>query len=332
MTTIDLKDVAKLSKDLYYDKNKQFGEVSGDQVFRNMIFDVLGAQPGEAIDFYKWKENQNKVFEIVSIAVDSIVPTVLTNELDNLAEVRNLAIGDEAKFDFEDDSLFRVGLVASGDRDLRRQELHGGSFTVSTDWYGVKVYAEFEKFLAGHVNWRGYIDRIAKSFANHLQSKIAEAFVTSYDALRASRKQTGAFDKDELINIARHVRVASGGKQVAVYGSESALAKISDHALLSEKAKDQMNEIGRVGKIAGLDLIALPDAYKAGTEEFALDSDSLLILPVNEKLVSVVLEGQTLAQEVSSEKRNDMQIEFETLKKLGVQVAQAAVYGMYRMA
>lgn len=332
MTTINLKDVAKLSKDLYYDKNKHFGEVPGDQVIRNMVFDILGVESGSTIDYYKWQENKNKVFEVISVAVDAIVPTVLTNELDNLADVRNLAIGDEAKFDFEDDSLFRVGLVASGDRDLRRQELHGGSFTVATDWYGVKVYAEFEKFLAGHVNWRGYIDRIAKSFANHLQVKIAEAFVNSYDALRATRKQTGEFNRDELIAIARHVQVSSGGKKVAVYGSTSALAKISEHAQLSEKVKDEMNQLGYTGKLVGYDLIALPDAYKAGTEEFALDSDSLLILPQNEKIVSVVLEGQTIAHEVNSTSRNDMQIEFETMKKLGVQVAQSSVYGMYRMA
>lgn len=329
---IAMKDVAKLSKDLYYNESKQYGEVSGDKVFRNLINDALGQEQGtKKIDYYAWQEHKNKVFQIISVAVDEVLPTILTDQLDSLAEVRNVGLGDEVVFSFEDDSLFRVGLVASGTRDLRRQELHGGSYTVETDWYGAKLFTELERFLAGHVNWRAWIDRIAKSFANQLQVMIADAFMGSYDDLRAARKHAGAFSTEELGEIARHVQVASGNKPVAVYGTRTALAQISEHAYESEGMKDAMNNVGYVGSVAGLDLVALPDAYKAGTEEFALDSNTLLVLPQNEKLVSIVLEGQPLMKEADGGNRNDMQIEFEYLKKLGVQVAQSSVYGMYRL-
>lgn len=329
---VDLKDVAKLSKSLYYDKSKMFDGVSGDKIIRNLVFDALDMdQDSTAIDWYKWEANKIKVFEIISVAVDAVVPTVLTNQLDNLAEVRNIATGDEIKFTFEDDSLFRVGLVSAGNNEARRQELYGGSYTVDTDWYSVKVYAEFEKFIAGHINWQEYINRVAKSFANHLQTRIADAFQKSYSTLRATRKHTGTFDKDELLNISRHIKTATGNKPVAVYGTTTALSKVSDHAMSSEKTKDAINEVGYVGKLFGLPLIALPDAYQAGTEEFALSDNTLLILPQNEKLVSVALEGQTIATDKDSTLRNDLQIEFETRKKYGVQVAQAAVYGMYEL-
>lgn len=328
-----MKDVAKLSHDLYYDKNLEFENgTSGEKVLRNLIFKAVGNEEGNnKIDFYKWQENKNKVFQIVSVAVDSVLPTVLTTELDSLAEVRNAGHGDQLVFNFEDDSLFRVGLVSAGNRDLRRQELIGGSYTVDTDWYGVKVFAELEKFLAGHINWRSYIDRVAKSFSNFVQGKIHEAFSLSYDALRATRRQQGAYDEDQLIELADHVSTSAGNKPVAVYGTRQALRKVSQGAYESDGMKDAMNSVGYLGTVAGLDLIALPNAYKPGTEEFALDKDTLLVLPQNEKIVSIVLEGQTLAQEITQDKRNDMQMEFETLKKLGVQVAQSAVYGMYKI-
>lgn len=332
---VETKDLAKLSRDLYNGKEVVFDNGnSGEKVLRNVIFEALGTKDGEKINYYKFQENKHKFFQIISVAVDAALPTVLTNELDGLAEVRNINHGDEVKFDFEDNGLFRVGLVASGTRDLRRQELVGGSFTIDTDWYGVKVYAELEKFLAGHVNWRAYIDRVARSFSQFIQSKIHEAFVDSYDALRATRKQEGAYDEDQLLELVDHIAAAAGGRQTAIYGTRSALRKISkdDKVLHSDGMKDQINKVGYLGTLAGVPLIALPNAYKAGTEEFALDKDTLLILPQNEKLVSVAFEGQTLAREGSQEERNDMQIEFETLRKLGVQVAQSAVYGMYKFS
>lgn len=325
-------ELKKLSIDLYNNKNLMFNDISGDQAMRNMIADAMGQETTGAIDYYAWEENKNKVFQILSVAIDAVLPTILTNELDSLADVRSVAIGDKPKFDIEDSSLLRVGLVASGTQDLQRQQLMGHSFSVTTDWYGAKVYAEFERFLAGEINWKTYIDRVAMSFNNKMQHQIYDAFTQSYDALRATRKVAGAYDEEKLTDLAEVISVSAGGKPVAVYGTRSALRAVSKGADLSSNMKDEMNRVGYLGTVGGLDLIAIPQAFKAGTEEFALDNKSLLVLPQGEKIVSVVLEGQAIVTDKDPMTNNSLQKEFLTLKKYGLQVAQTSVYGMYNLA
>lgn len=327
-----MNELQRLAIDLYNNHNLTYQNVSGDQAMRNMIADKLGIKPGDSIDHYTWEKGKLEVFQILSVAIDAVLPTILTNQFDTLADVRNVAAGDKPRFEIEDNSLLRVGMVASGTQDLHRQELHGSHFSVDTDWYGAKVYVEFERFLAGNVNWAGLIDRIALSFTNQMGTQIYDGFMRSYDGLRATRKYEGTYDEEKLIEVGQHISVAAGGKPVAVYGTLAALRKVSKGAELSDAMKDKLAKFGYLGNVAGLDLIALPQAYKSGKEEFALDDNTLLILPQGEKVVAVVFEGQSIINEPDNMARNDMQKEFVTLKKYGVQVAKLAVYGLYKLA
>lgn len=322
----------QLAVDLYNDQHLVYNNTSGQDAMRKIVADALEMEVGTPINHYSWEANKLKVFQILSVAIDAVLPTILTNQFDTLADVRNVAVGDQPRFEIEDNSLLRVGMIAAGTQDLQRQELHGGSFTVDTDWYGAKIYVEFERFLAGNVNWQTLVNRVALSFTNKMQTQIYEAFAKSYDAVRTVRKATGTYDEDKLIGIAQHIQTASGGKPVAVYGTLSALRKVSKGADASSTMKDKIAKVGYLDTVGGLDLIALPQAYKAGTEEFAIDDNTLLVLPQGEKIVSVVLEGDAIVNDTDPMVRNDMQREFVTMKKYGLQVAKLSIYGMYKIS
>lgn len=328
---VDSKGLTKLATDLYHGRNVNFDGVSGDQALRNMVGDVLGVEPGSKIDYYAWEANKLEVFQILSVAIDAVLPLRLENQFDAIADFRQVDLGDTQKFEIQDNSLLRIGRVSAGNQSLQRQQLFGKSFTVPTDWYGGKVYAEFERFMSGRVDWKGLVDRVAASFENKIQTEIYNGFAQSYDELRATRKATGTYEEDKLFEVAEHIGVASGGKPVAVYGTRKALRKITKDLPASESMKDQRNKIGFVDTLGGLDLIALPQAYKAGTEKFAIDDDTLLILPQGEKIVAVVLEGQAIVNDTDALARTDLQNEFVTLKKMGIQVGQVSVYGMYKI-
>ena len=68
-------ELAKLSQDLYFNKNMMFNNVSGDEAMRNLINEKLGQPAGtKRIDYFAWEENKNKVFQLLSIAVDAVLP------------------------------------------------------------------------------------------------------------------------------------------------------------------------------------------------------------------------------------------------------------------
>lgn len=103
-------ELAKLSQDLYFNKNMMFNNVSGDEAMRNLINEKLGQPAGtKRIDYFAWEDNKNKVFQLLSIAVDAVLPVAIKNQFDSLADVRTVQHGDKPIFDIQDPSLFRVG-------------------------------------------------------------------------------------------------------------------------------------------------------------------------------------------------------------------------------
>lgn len=324
---VEVKALTKLAKTLYNNTEFEYNGVSGDEAMRNIVKEAIGGE----FNYYNWQRHKYDVFEIMKTTIDAVVPQIITNQFDSLADVRSVATGDKPHFEVEDPRLLRVGLVSAGNTDTRRQTIGKKSFTVDTDWYDVKVYAEFEAFLAGNINWRSLCDRVAKSFTNAMGTQIYTSFQAGYDLLRTNVKATGAFELEQLINIAEHLRVQTG-RDVDVYGTANALRQVTKVANMSDGMKDEANRVGYLATVAGLNLNVLPQAYKASTEEFALNDKSLLVLPKGEKIVSIVLEGQAIVDEPDNMTRNDMQLGFQTQKKYGLQVAQLAHYGLYNIA
>ena len=63
-----------------------------------------------------------------------------------------------------------------------------------------------------------------------------------------------------------------------------------------------------------------------------MDDTKVLVLPEGEKIIGVVMEGDSRTIEPENTSRNDLQMGFETQEKLGVSVLQLKVYGMASLA
>ncbi|PWT35140.1 hypothetical protein DKZ29_06275 [Limosilactobacillus reuteri] len=320
----------KLARDVYFNPTFSAGEVSGQDALRNAIMDALGGEQTT----YSWEKHKYDVFEIISTAIDAVMPTLLTNQFDGIADIRTVNLGDKPLFECESPEMIRVGRIAAGTNDMRRQTIVGSRFTIDTEWYGAAVYAEYDQFMAGDINWNKLVDRVAQGFINHIQSKIAEALTASYTTLGTDMKISGVATLDQIVKLAQRVQVKSS-KPVAVYGTKAALSKIAEMAnvqLYSGSMKDELNTNGFLGIVRGLKLIEIPQAFKANSDRFALDDTKVLILPEGEKIVGVVVEGNSRTVEPENTTRNDFQMGFETMEKLGVGVLQLKVYGMATVA
>lgn len=327
---MEINGLAKLSRQLYNGEAVNFNEVSGEDAMRNAIADALKIKPGQEIDQYTWEENKQAVFRILSTALDAVIPVRLEKQFNNLADFRNVEFGDTNLFEVEDNSLLRVGLVAAGTQDLQRQQIFGNSFTVRTDWYGGKVYAEFERFMAGKVNWKSLVDRLSKSFEEFVQTAIYKGFMNNYNELGSKQTFTGTYDEDALFDLVQYIETVSGGKKVAVYGTRSLLRHITKGSMdvASDAMKDSANKLGYLGTIGGVDFNVIPQALnRAG--EYALDDNKLLILPQGEKLVAVVAEGKAVVNDTNHLASTGLQKEFVYMKKIGVQVNKMSQYGIY---
>lgn len=87
------------------------------------------------------RRNQVQIYEIL----EEVIPDLLISGWNDnpffreCVDVRNLALGDKNEFYVEDNSVLTVTKVSGNHHDLIRQRLGSGkSFTVSTEWYGIK--------------------------------------------------------------------------------------------------------------------------------------------------------------------------------------------------
>lgn len=324
-----LTNLQKIANDVLKGKPVQFEGVTGDEAIRNAVLEAMGG----TMSYQNYRANMPTVFAVIEELVEVTLGEVITNEFDNLAEVRNTEFGDKPSFKVEDNKLFRVARIGGGIGDIRRQRVTNGAFTVETGWYAVAIYTEFEQFMSGRVDFAEWIQRIATSFANHLGTQIYKAVVTAYPTLLAPYKAEGKLDEEAILTIVDHVESASGKKAV-IYGSRRAIRKLSKDGLgqLSDGSKDKLNKAGFLDTFNGVPLYVLPNAHKVGTNEFLVDDNFLLVLPQGSKLVKVLLEGQpVMIEKNGTGDRTDLQIEHQLQKKIGVGIQQASIYGAYKI-
>lgn len=323
-----ITDLQRLALDVYNKKNVVFSNVSGEDAIRNAITAACGGE----FNYKNFREAKYKVFRVIEEVVDVTLGAVITTEFDNLADVANVAIGEKPVFRVEDPSLFRVARIAGGTNDLRRQKILNSRFEVETDWFGAKIYAELEMFIAGRIDWTSLINRLTLSFANDLGAKIYEAIAKSYSPVNTTYCVTGTYNEDKLFEMIGHVEAKAGNRKATILGTKKALRKVSKDLVMSEDMKNTLNTVGYIGTVGGTDLVLLPQAHKVGTDEFFVDDNMLLVVPQGEKIVKVVVEGETQMIEVADAgARNDQQMEYLVQKKLGVGVMQSAIYGMYKI-
>lgn len=324
-----MTDLARLSLDVYNGKNVMFNEVSGEDALRNAINEACGGE----FNYRSFRSNKYDVFTIIEETLDDTLGVIITNQFDNLAEVKNVAVGEKPVFRVNDPSLFRIARIAGGNNDLRRQKILNRKFEVDTDYFGAKLYAEMEMFVAGMIPWTEMVNRLTLSFANDLGIRIYEAIANSYTALNAVYGVTGTYSEDKLFDMVQHVEAKSGGRKAVVMGTKKALRKVSKELMMSEGMKDKFNQVGFIGNVGGTDLVLLPQAHKVGTDEFFVDDNMLLVVPQSEKLVKIVVEGDTQMIEIADAgTRNDQQMEYQIQKKFGVGVMQSAIYGIYKLS
>lgn len=294
-----------------------------DQMIRGAFLEEIGV---EQIDFNTYRENKYKIFRILQETISPIINDRLEDTMGRFAEVRNVDFGDSTRFEIENPDLFEVAVVADGTHNLRRQRLENGYVDVPVSNYGVSIYDEFYRFLAGRVNWSAMVDKVAKSFEKHIANAVYAAIYGSYDSLDAEFKFSGTYDEDEILNVLQAVEATYGN--AVVVGTKAALAKIKPE-YVGGATKDQYNALGYLGVFRGYETVELAQFYKAGTNEFGLSNTDLLILPsTGDKFVKIVHEGSAIITDKQND--SDLTIEHTFTKKVGVALGITGRFGIIR--
>lgn len=208
------------------------------------------------------RRNQNLIFDLIEVVIDDALISGWQENpfFKEFVEVRNLAMHDKNEFYVPDDSVLSVMKVSGNHHDLLRQRLGAGkTFSVETSWYGIKVYAEFERLLTGLEDFSTLVGKITEAFDRYVNQALYETLIGIGTTLGSQWYKASVINdttKETLRTLVMDVSMATGS-EVVIMGTYAALSKVYDLTNVSWASGDMKNEkytTGRFGYWEGIRL------------------------------------------------------------------------------
>lgn len=288
------------------------------------------------------RRNQNLIFDLIEVVIDDALISGWQESpfFKEFVEVRNLAMHDKNEFYVPDDSVLSVMKVSGNHHDLLRQRLGAGkTFSVETSWYGIKVYAEFERLLTGLEDFSTLVGKITEAFDRYVNQALYETLIGIGTTLGSQWYKASAINdttKETLRTLVMDVSMATGS-EVVIMGTYAALSKVYDLTNVSWASGDMKNEkhtTGRFGYWEGIRLVELKQGFKLNdTTQYLIANDVLFIMPVGiEPMIKLVYEGDTQTYQVQDAGTHmDMTYDYEVQTKMGIGVITNQKFGYWKI-
>ena len=324
----NLTDLQKLSLDITRGKVEKYSATEGSDVIREAILEACGMENGW--DVYKFQQNKYEVYRILSETITVALSELMIDKYRDWVDFKDTALGDIAEFRVTNNDLFKVGLVADGTNQLRRQKLLQGRLAMTGFPMGVKIYAEFLDFMMGKIDWQDMVNRVAKSMDNKVAELIVKQIESAYTGLDTKYVQSGSYDEDKLMELVARVE-AKTGEKATIFGTRKALAKLrkGDISTMAVADKDDIRNHGYVTVLQGVPVVEIPQTLDQNGD-FALSADMLFVVPQGTKMIKLGFEGDAYIAEVNDPAtRMDQQMEYLVTRKVQLGVVKASYYGVY---
>lgn len=323
MALAKLTNIQEVARDCYRGNVEKFSKNAANDVLRAEIIERVGGE----WSYTNFQKNKWDVYALLQEIIDVDLVNLSEEAFKQFCEVKNFELGDAPEFTIKNNNLFKVGIIADGINSTRRQRKLGSKVRTDAFKLAIASYEELDRFIAGRIDWKEYVDTVVASFNHEIATQIVGAFGRAYSEIGTNLKvSTNAQGVDEELKaIINRVKGATG-KNVEVYGTAEALGKVQGAGALVD-ANDK-REIGYVKVFNGTKLVELPNTYNEATGEWALDNNVLYVIPVGEKVVRLGYEGgATILDDTTGTHRDDQQIEITYMQKIHVVVLVAAKFG-----
>lgn len=320
---IDIIALKDLSSDILNGKVKNYAQC--EDALRKEIIDICGGKWGQ----YTFFENKYKIFQILSETITDKVNRLTEEAFSDFCDVENFDLGNKKEFTVKNTDLLRIANIAEGKNSTRRQRLLGKKVPTSAFKLAIAIYEEFDRFIAGRIDWSEMVDRVSSTFQHHIAEAIASTMEGAYTSVHTNLKTSAAYSDKDLKKIVNKVKGATG-QSVAIYGTPEAVGNIE--GVGADLDKDDKRNFGYVKNFSGTPVIELPNYYDTERDKWALSNNILYVIPNDEKIIKLGFEGDTMIIEnTDGTVRDDQQIEMFMSRKMHLGVVVASKFGMYKI-
>lgn len=330
---------------------KEYSQKEANQKIVEKFRAALGIAPDDKPQQVRriMRANRELAFTLIEETIEEMMITGWMSNpfFEQFCDIRNLALNDENDFYVEDDSILSVSKVSGNHHNLIRQKLGAGRhFSVAGEWFGIKIYEDYERLMTGAEDWASFVVKITDAINRYFYDAVYAALRGAKDSLGANWVKSGALEtanKATLVKLCQDVSMATGS-DVTIFGARSALSSLTAMADVSWAPNSVKEEYYRNGGVLGVwegyTVAEIGQGLKRGasinsaTVEYQLDTDRLYIIPtsVANKFIKVVNYGETQVHQVNDKDTNrDMSNEYEVLYKMGINVILNTVFGVWEI-
>jgi hypothetical protein len=318
MEQLTRKEVFQLSVDSYYKRssNDKYTAEERAEGLRNYLADLNK----------DYRENKNKIFQIIEDTVNEVLPTRVLDSVKTFAEFRQFDQNTTVRFKVKNGKIKAVSVAIGG--TVKRARVDKGWFTMKTEAVMAKVYEEYERVISGQVDWNELINMVSDAIMDAILIKVHQALIGVYDSLPTVNKHSSptidTAELDKIINI-----VKAYGTPV-IMGTPVALGQVpmSYPSAPTDADKMDMRTKGYIGMYKGCICAELPNSYEDADNAVKTFNDKyIFIVPSGgEKIVKVAMEGGLITKDSNGE---DWTVNFEAYQKVGVGIQAINNIGMY---
>lgn len=333
-------DFSKLMFDTARGQEKVSKDEANDKI-KEVMSHVLGVDETSNRRELRKAIRRHKIdiYEVIEETVENLLVSGWGDNpfFNENVEIKSMDNGDTNEFYVPGEMILTVSEFSGNSHNLIRQRLNEGStFSVKTSWYGVKIYTEFELFMAGRIDWAAFVQKIYEAFDKKINDMVYEAVMAAGNKVLPTSQftKTGALVKDTLLTLCEDVQAATGD-EVVIMGTKTALSKLTalaDVQWISNSMKEERHTTGRLGLFEGIRLVEIPQSFAPNdTTTKQVDNNKLLIMPVaDNRFIKIFNEGEPRFYEVADSATNmDMTFEYEYQMKMGVATVIGKKFGMW---
>ena len=289
----------------------------------------------------KYQDRNLAAFEIIE---DTIEDTLVTgwNEsafFKTMVDTQNNRLGQKNSFYFPSDTVITISKINRGHSDMIRQRLgEGTERSIETSSIGAKIYMTWSRYLQGVEDWTGMIAKISVALSRYVDTMMHTAFVTAGRNLPESKWYTGgalsATNHDAFVKLISDVGLANAS-DVMIVGTKPALAQLKNLGeveWVSEAAKTDVYNTGRIGTFEGTQIVELPQAFEVNNVNAYLEEDSnIYIFPASmDKPIKFYWEGDTEIIAVNDNTTHvDKSIDYQLQATCGCEVMTGKRFGTW---
>lgn len=324
-------------QDYYF--NKEAKTMENHDKLQSAFFSEVEKKAGvtrDGLSVEAWMSHPStkwSFFSVVDATVNAILPTVLTNSIGLVADLRFVGIGDIVKFKVMPNQFFTVSRGGTGERSVHRQKDFAADVVVTPIEHLVTVYVDMYRVMAGKEDIVDFVTRVVLAVEQSMYADILNALTTGLTAIpTGTYNVSGAFDMGKLVKMAESVEVYNAGSRPVIAGSATALMKVLPDSTLGYRGNFDANggSVELIKDVYGYDVLRLKNAAAKNGGLVLPDDTVYVVSPAMDKLVKVAV-SNTLTNSNQFYDNADITQNYTMRKSWDAVFATSAKAGVYKI-